>query len=142
MQKIRTRTKARIKSQNTLLDLLCGRLPGSGRPRIRMSNLLTTLRAPVIIGFILVLPLMGLELINRPYTSGNFPFPLFVLLWLLPVIFMLLLIPVVRMFRTEKNVKGSFSLLARVAVMIALAWFWIGIVLDQMPCFLGVPNCD
>jgi len=53
-----------------------------------------------------------------------------------------MLIPVVRMFRAEKNVKGSFSLLARVAVMIALAWSWIGIVLDQMPCFLGVPNCD
>ena len=107
-----------------------------------MSNLLATLRAPVIIGLILVLPLLGLELINRPYTNGNFPFPLFILLWILPVIFMLMLIPVVRMFRAEKNVKGSFSLLARVAVMIALAWSWIGIVLDQMPCFLGVPNCD
>ena len=22
------------------------------------------------------------------------------------------------------------------------AWLWIGILMDQMPCFLGVPNCD
>lgn len=23
-----------------------------------------------------------------------------------------------------------------------IAVFWSGLVLDQMPCFLGVPNCD
>jgi hypothetical protein len=23
-----------------------------------------------------------------------------------------------------------------------IAWLWISIVLDRMPCFLGVPNCD
>jgi hypothetical protein len=27
-------------------------------------------------------------------------------------------------------------------VLGVIAWFWIAILTDQMPCFLGVPNCD
>lgn len=32
--------------------------------------------------------------------------------------------------------------LVSLAVMVLLAGSWAGILLDQMPCFLGVPNCD
>jgi hypothetical protein len=28
------------------------------------------------------------------------------------------------------------------ALLVLIAWFWVGLVDDQMPCFLGVPNCD
>jgi len=27
-------------------------------------------------------------------------------------------------------------------VLILIAWLWAGALVDQMPCFLGVPNCD
>jgi hypothetical protein len=26
--------------------------------------------------------------------------------------------------------------------LLFVAWLWIGILIDQMPCFLGVQNCD
>jgi hypothetical protein len=26
--------------------------------------------------------------------------------------------------------------------LILLAWLWVGLIHDQMPCFLGVPNCN
>jgi hypothetical protein len=32
--------------------------------------------------------------------------------------------------------------LPRIATLIFIAWMWVAVVLDQMPCFLGVPNCD
>jgi hypothetical protein len=32
--------------------------------------------------------------------------------------------------------------LLRVVFLAFIARMWIGILIDQMPCFLGVPNCD
>jgi hypothetical protein len=29
-----------------------------------------------------------------------------------------------------------------VVFMALIAWEWGVIIVDQMPCFLGVPNCD
>jgi hypothetical protein len=28
------------------------------------------------------------------------------------------------------------------AALIIIAWLWGSVILDQMPCFLGVPKCD
>jgi hypothetical protein len=39
---------------------------------------------------------------------------------------------------TARPVRFIFG--AALLILIALAWS--GIVADQMPCFLGVPNCD
>ena len=30
----------------------------------------------------------------------------------------------------------------KVVLLGLVAWYWIGLVIDQMPCFLGAPNCD
>jgi hypothetical protein len=37
---------------------------------------------------------------------------------------------------------NPINLLLRVAFLALIAWMWGGILIDQMPCFLGVPNCD
>lgn len=41
---------------------------------------------------------------------------------------------------------ASLLLVAPLAVLeclaLTLAFLWVGLVSDQMPCFLGVPNCD
>ena len=29
-----------------------------------------------------------------------------------------------------------------VVALVLIAYAWVGIVVDQMPCFLGRPNCD
>ena len=56
---------------------------------------------------------------------------------------MLILAPIVRDVRAgEKDKIKPISILLRVALLILIAWLRVAIVLDQMPCFLGVPNCD
>jgi ABC-type amino acid transport system permease subunit len=86
---------------------------------------------------------MILELINRRSFHEGFPIVLFGLLWLLPVAFILILMPIVRNVRAGNRIMvNPISLLLRVAFLILIAWLWGGIILDQMPCFLGVPNCD
>jgi hypothetical protein len=73
---------------------------------------------PAVVGILAVVPFALLELVNRSGLNEAFPFVLFVLLWVLP------------------------GVLFWVIVLGVLAWFWIVILTDQMPCFLGVPNCD
>ena len=108
-----------------------------------MKNIFTNLRTPVIISTILVLPFMMLEWVNRRDFHEGFPVPLFVVLWLLPLAFMLILTPIVRDVRAGKKITDNpLGLLLRAAFLILIAWLWVGIILDQMPCFLGVPNCD
>jgi hypothetical protein len=73
----------------------------------------------------------------------RFPIVLFGVMWLLPLSFILIMRPVVRRLRADEGgVANPPGLWPRVAVSMLIAWLWIGLVVDQMPCFLGVPNCD
>ena len=68
---------------------------------------------------------------------------LFGLLWLLPTAFLVILMPIVRNVRAGNNLMAHpIDLLLRVAFLAITAMMWGGIVVDQLPCFLGVPNCD
>ena len=108
-----------------------------------MKNMLTNLRLPAIISFFLMLPFLILELVNRRNFNEGFPVPLFGFLWVLPILFILTLTPIVQTIRAGNNVMAKpISLVLRVALLLFIAWFWGNIVMDQMPCFLGVPNCD
>jgi len=101
------------------------------------------LRAPAIISSVLVLPFMILEFVNRRAFHEDFPIPLFAIMWLLPVSFILILTPIVRRLRAqERSAANPLSLLLGAVLLVLLAWLWVGLILDQMPCFLGVPNCD
>lgn len=108
-------------------------VPGTAMPR----NLITH----AMISLVLVLPFMVLELINRRNFSTDFPVPLFGMMWLLTFSFILLLIPVARSLR-NKQLKKPLGLAARVVLLAIVASIWIRLVVDQLPCFLGVPNCD
>lgn len=108
-----------------------------------MKIIFMNLRTPAIISAVLVLPFMILELINRRGSHEGFPIPLFAILWLLPAAFILILMPIVRSVRAGNRIMTNpSSLLLRVPFLILITWLWTGIILDQMPCFLGVPNCD
>ncbi|HEX6288773.1 MAG TPA: hypothetical protein VFZ66_06255 [Herpetosiphonaceae bacterium] len=108
-----------------------------------MNTILTNLRSSAIIGAILVLPFLILELVNRSGFHEAFPIMLFGILWLLPVGVMLLLTPIVNNLRAGKSIMvNPRSLVLRGACVILLTWLWGSILLDQLPCFLGVPNCD
>lgn len=107
-----------------------------------MQTFLTNLRLPALISFLLVLPFMIMEVVNQRSFNEGFPIPLFVIMWLLPVIFILILIPVVRNLRRTGNSLGPIKLLLSVTFLVLIAIVWTGALIDQIPCFLGVPNCD
>jgi len=101
------------------------------------------LRTPAIVNSVLVIPFMILELVNRRAFYEDFPIPLFATMWLLPLSFILILMPLVRNLRSqERTTANPLSLLLRAVFLILLAWLWVGLIHDQMPCFLGVPNCN
>lgn len=120
--------------QEYLLDMILGN---------RMKNILANLRSPALISLILVVPFMIMEMVNRRNFNEGFPIPLFVIMWLLPLIFILTIMPVIRNLRLGNNLSAQpINLLIRVVILVLVTVMWAGILMDQMPCFLGVPNCD
>lgn len=108
-----------------------------------MKRLLLNLRLPITISFILTSPLAIMELINQPDSIHNFPYALFIVLWILPLLFTLTLIPIVRNAKAGTNLMAKpLSFLFSITIMVIITLMWFGILSDQMPCFLGVPNCD
>ena len=101
------------------------------------------LRTPAIMSSVLVLPFMILEFVNRREFYEGFPIPLSAMMWLPPLSFILILMPIVRELRAqERTTPNPLRLLLGIGFLILLAWLWVGLIHDQMSCFLGVPNCD
>ena len=108
-----------------------------------MKNTFKNLRAAAIISLILVLPFAILELVNRRNLPESFPIPLFGILWLLPMAFIVILAPIVRNVPAGNSIAASpINLLLRIVSLAIIAIMWGVILIDQTPCFLGVPNCD
>ncbi len=108
-----------------------------------MKKFLTNAKSAAIISFILVVPFAILELINRRDLLENFPIVLFGVLWFLPMIFIVALIPIVRNVRAGNSVMANpANLLLKIVLLAFIAMMWGGILIDQFPCFMGVPNCD
>ncbi|HEV2801256.1 MAG TPA: hypothetical protein VGW12_12205 [Pyrinomonadaceae bacterium] len=103
------------------------------------------LRTAALISFVLVLPFTILESLNQTISRQNAPalIVLFGLLWLLPVAFILILVPTVRNLRAGRSLSTNpINLLFRGALLVLIALLWGGLLIDQVPCFMGVPNCD
>ena len=106
----------------------------------KMPRRLTT---PAVVSSILVLPFLILELVTRRSYDEVFPIPLFALLWLLPLSFTIVVMPILRALPGgATSGLPRLRLIPRLLLLILIAWLWLGIVVDQMPCFLGVLNCD
>ena len=100
------------------------------------------LKTAALVSCVLVLPFIALEWTNGQGFANGFPAALFAVLWMLTALFVLIVMPVLRMPGERRTTADVVSLLSRVVLGIFVAGLWIGIVQDQMPCFLGVPNCD
>ncbi len=113
-----------------------------------MTSIITTptqLGSAALISLILVLPFAILEAVNNTITRQNAPglIVLFGLLWLLPTAFIVILAPLARTVRAGNSLLANpIALLVRVAFLALIAMMWGGVLIDQLPCFLGVPNCD
>lgn len=101
------------------------------------------LLAPVVAACLLVGPFMLLEYVNRRGYAEAFPLQLFGMMWLMAFCFAFIFIPTTRNLMPGRT--GSVNpliVLPGLASLILLAWGWIALVSDQIPCFLGVPVCD
>lgn len=110
-----------------------------------VKTIIEDLRSAAIISFLLVLPFAILETLNNTITKQNAPglILLFGVLWLLPTAFILILRPIVRTMRAGNSIWANpTKLLFRVAFLALIATIWGWGFIDQLPCFLGVPNCD
>ena len=110
-----------------------------------MKNTSSNLKTAAIASSIIVLPFLLLEIMFNKITARVVPdlAVLLGLLWLMAVTFIVLMMPIAQNLWTGKRVLANpVTLLLRVASSAVLVMVWVSIVVDQLPCFLGVPNCD
>ena len=108
-----------------------------------MKNMFMTIRSPALISLLLVIPFMVMEIVNRRGFHEGFTIPLFAMMWILPVIFIITGMPILQNLRAGNSLMAQpVNLLIRIVILVFVAWMWTSLLIDQMPCFLGVPNCD
>src|SRR5688572_22323912 len=108
-----------------------------------MKSLSNSFAFPVMLSLILLIPWVGLELINRKGMPEEFPVALFITLWFLQAIFIYLIKWGLAKPATGNRIaQTTLSLWFRVPVLLFVGLIWTIIIADQMPCFLGVANCD
>lgn len=108
-----------------------------------MKSPLKSFGSAGLISAILVLPFV-LEAVNQTITKQNvFGLTLmFGILWLLPTVFIVILATLVRNIKTGNIMTKPFALLLRITSLAVITVMWTGMIIDQLPCFLGIPNCD
>ena len=110
-----------------------------------MSTVTTTLRPAGLISLGLVAPFAILEVLNNGITRPNAPglALMFGLMWALPTAFVMILVPLVRSVRAARGVSANpVRLLFSLVSLALIGVIWVGAMIDQLPCFFGVPNCD
>lgn len=109
-----------------------------------MEGIKRDLGVAAIISFILVLPLAILEALNNTITKENVVglLLLFGVLWLLPTAFIVILMSVLRSARGQRLMAHPITLSLKIVFLALIAMVWGWGLMDQLPCFFGIPNCD
>ncbi len=109
----------------------------------KTKRIVITFGAASLISLILIAPLAFLQLRYGSRNYPRFPFELFGMLWFLGAFFLITVEPIVRTVRAGDSLLAHpVTLLFRLVFLTLIALMWEGVVNDQLPCFLGVPNCD
>jgi hypothetical protein len=112
--------------------------PQGGLLQTIMNNITKSLGAAALFAY--------LELRHNTETSRNlihFPIPLFGMLWFLATVIIIIVASIVRTVRAGDSLLAHpVTLFFRLVFLALVAWLWGGLFIDQLPCFLGVPNCD
>jgi len=99
--------------------------------------------APLLISAALVAPFIVLQWLNRRTLNEEFPLVLFIFMSLHSLFIVLLVTPALRRLRLERSVSAlKLAHWTGLPVAAFLAYLYVDVVADQLPCFLGVPNCD
>ncbi len=96
-----------------------------------------------VLGFILLIPIIALEIVNRWKFNEDFPFAIFIFTWIIQTLFIMILVPMIKTLRSGKPLtRQPLNFLLRTTVLVFIAYIWGGWIVDQWPCLMGVPNCD
>ena len=98
---------------------------------------------PFLVCAALVTPFLVLQSINRRTLDEAFPFVLFTFMSLHALLIVQVLRPALRRLWAERSL-GALKprYWAGVLLGLVLVFAYVDVVIDQLPCFLGVPNCD
>src|SRR5688572_26879142 len=96
------------------------------------------IRESIFVGFFVTLPFVIMEVVNRWHQSYDFPFVLFIVLWVLASVFLATLFIIFNDVKTKRYPRGMWKLIVSSTIMVAALTFWLLILTDQMPCFLGM----
>jgi hypothetical protein len=109
----------------------------------RILHLIMGFRFPAVIALLMVLPFMTLEWMTRSDLPGATFSPLwFFIMWLLAAVFVLMLMWIVQTVGAGNIGTANLGFLVlKVAFLGYIAWSWVALVVDQMPCFLGATGC-
>jgi hypothetical protein len=107
-----------------------------------MILIATKVKVATLVGTGIMLPFLFLEIYNRHQYSEPFPVMLFAILWFALSIAIFLLHPIIKIFQTGISDLSAINIVIRSVAIISLTVFCLMIIVDQMPCFLGVENCD
>ena len=112
-------------------------------PEHAAPGTLKSFGALLLISATLVAPFIVLELVNRRTFHEDFPFVLFTLMSLHSLFIILLLTPALRRLRAERSLRAlGLGHWAGLLLGLFLVIVYATVVIDQLPCFLGVPICD
>jgi hypothetical protein len=99
--------------------------------------------ASLMISAALVVPFIVLQWINRRTFHEDFPFVLFTFMSLHALFIVLLLTPALQRLRAERSLRAlRLGHWVGLLLGVLLVYVYANVVIDQLPCFLGVPNCD
>jgi hypothetical protein len=99
-------------------------------------------RTAALGGMLLMLPFAIMAVVMAGVSSARDAIVLFGFLWLLPMAALAVLLPISRQVKAGQGAANPVRLTLGVALVLALAVMWGAVVIDQLPCFAGVPNCD
>ena len=97
-----------------------------------------SLKTAAIVSSLLLAPFIILESVTTRGFARGFPAALFIFMWVLGLSFVGILHNVALGRRSAPNLV----LVLKGGALLFIAWMWVTLVIDQMPCFLGVPACD
>lgn len=106
-------------------------------------GILKSFGALLLISATLVAPFVVLQLINRRTFHEDFPYVLFTFMSLHSLFIVLLLTPAIRRLRAERSCRAlGLGHWTGLLLGVFLVVVYANVVIDQLPCFLGLPNCD
>jgi hypothetical protein len=108
-----------------------------------MTQATQSIARSAVAGLVATMPFMVLQWVNMRDFWTDFPIPVFGSLWIFAAVFLGTIRAVINQARMPgKTVASKMLVVVGMVFAFAVAMVWIGFVVDQMPCFLGVPNCD